>query len=254
MKRDRVFKIISSLVLVCTTTFFLQPGAFAVNPGVLGDVVPSGNGGVIETDGKTTAIKKSEPLFSKSTFSTQKDGKLSFSMSDGTRLELGSNSRIFISGSAGELMVTLMRGELAFHVPKDSSLMVQTTEVKMEIPGFRIKEERIGLISRSEKKTQVNSEQGDIVLRSIDSDTELMKITSGESVTLETQTQGDREVLAVQKGELEKTGEGLSSQTKLLLYIGGAVVAGGAIAAMAGGGGGGGGGGGSSPPASPSSP
>jgi hypothetical protein len=252
MKRDRVFKIISSLVLVCTATFFLQPAAFAVSPGVLGDVVPSGNGGVIETDGKTTALKKSEPLFSKSTYSTPDGGKLSFLLSDGTRLELGGNSRMFISGSAGECAVTLMKGELAFHVPKDSSLMVQTTEAKMEIPGFRIKEERIGLISRIEKKTRVSSEQGDIVLTSSDSDTELIKITSGESVILETQTQGDREVLAIQKGELEKPGEGLSSQTKLLLYIGGAVVAGGAIAAMAGGGGGGGGG--SSPPASPSSP
>ncbi|GBD99300.1 fecR protein [bacterium BMS3Abin07] len=249
MKKGKLIISVSCIVFLSVTLFFVQSSALAAVLSQAGEVIPGGTGGLIKTNKVVTPLNKTQPLFLNSTYSTGEGGSLSFNMKDGTRLKLGSNGNIYISGKEGKYYVKIVRGKLVFNVPKDSIVIVKTPDYNIEAPydmgSYEVvspgatREAVIGFVSYNGTDTRVVSNKGAIKIGSMESGAEVMKVSSGKGVLINTQTKGNRKVMSVHILE-QPTREttGLSTTKKALIGVGGAVIVGGVLMGISGGGGG----------------
>jgi hypothetical protein len=182
--------------------------------GLLGEVTPHGNAKVKSANGRWYAVENVHPLFSQTAFRTEK-GRLSFMLNDGTKLEVGNDSEIFIIGDSGNYEVNLLKGGIAFKIYPGSSIAVKTPDSLIEVPynaeGSHIKkvaasdEQIIGAVLYDGSKTQVISVVGDIKVRSLVDNSNIIKLTSGKMVTSES---GNYRVVPIQatvEGEEESS-------------------------------------------------
>lgn len=164
------------------------PYAAAQGVAVLGEIRAEGRVLVGSSGGQWTSVTPGYPLLQATSLRTE-DGVASIYFKDGSRIALSKDTAAIFEGSAGDYSVSLSKGVMAFNIGPAASLSVTTSsgsistrnrnnivqKVSYEKAG-RVK----GIISTSEKGTEVRSVSGSLQVNINASDTKL--VSAGESV------------------------------------------------------------------------
>lgn len=189
----KILLIVMSLTLVAAY-------AYAVAP--IGQVNPKGKAYTLV--GKSwNEIKGIYPVVSSSDFKTTK-GKMSFIFKDGTRIELGENSRISTEGRFGIYNVTLEQGKMSFVVPQESSLVVKTSEYMVVVKHDEKNLEKVSMKDRNiiggvffdGNKGQIVSISGTVHVKELNG-TEIARVSEGSAVQVVAKADGKIIVLPV---------------------------------------------------------
>jgi len=259
----RTGKTATFILLFCFSIFIFNPAI--VKAQMIGEVIPTGEGGTIKSDNLSSLIKRVQPLFVDTTLSTEDQGQLTFVLNDGSIIELAKNTKVKTSGSLKNYTLELQEGEVAYKVAKGSSLTIKTKNAEVAVPYDQPpassddtleKNPTIGLVAYDGQRTTVYAERGDVKVTDVVRKGEPVRVAAGEQYNVE----GEETMMAEEESEKEKiaepivpeepvqevakvegTGVGMSTTTKVLLAVGGALLVGGAVYAISSGGDSGGG-------------
>jgi len=256
----RTGKTATYILLLCFSIFIFNPAI--VKAQMIGEVIPTGEGGTIKSDNLSSLIERVQPLFVNTMLSTEDKGQLTFVLNDGSIIELAKNTKVKTSGSFKNYIIELQEGEVAFKVANGSNLTIKTKNAEVAVPYDQApassddtlaKNPTIGLTSYDGQRTSVFAERGDVKVTDVIRKGEPVRVASGERYDVE----GEETMMAEEEAEKEKiaepivpaepvqevasAGAGMSTTTKVLLAVGGALLVGGAIYAISSGGDSGGG-------------
>ena len=212
-----------------------MPSTAAQRVGVLGEIRTEGTVLVGSSGGQWTAVTSGHPLLPATSLRTE-DGIASIYFKDGSRISLSKDTAAVFEGSAGDYSVSLSKGVMAFNIGPAASLSVTTPTGSISTRNKNSivqkvsyeKDGRIqGIISTSEKGTEVRSVSGSLQVNINASDTKL--VSAGESVFIGPDSAGHQVVKAQALETRSSTGLSGLSGTALSLGILGAGVTGMAI-------------------------
>ncbi|MGD0885986.1 MAG: FecR domain-containing protein [Thermodesulfovibrionales bacterium] len=184
------FGVVLSFVL-SMTLLLTDRMAFPLEPSinVLGDLAGSGTAEMKVLDRWVSVADKTFPLVDGASLRSGA-GRISVTLRDGARIEIGENSVCEISGLKGDYTVRLQTGSVGFSVPKGISLAVATSKsqilaqsvevlqkVKYENEGRTVQ----GVVSYDGKGTKVTSVSGTLVVKNV-SGSETERVATGKEV------------------------------------------------------------------------
>ncbi len=214
--------------------------------GMLGQVAATGVAEYMTGKGTWSRVERVFPVSNDSRFRTA-DGRLSFVLKEGTRIEAGDRSEIELMGTVGSYTLRLAAGKIVFTVPGGSSLLIETPDMTVEVNNSdkvlqkvsSSQNSTVGGIFYDGKKTRIATVSGKVRIKTISGES-LMELAAGQSVEVFSDTSGILKIIPVQAVEENGTAEKtfLGMETGLALFLGflTAEVAGGVIAANEGGG------------------
>jgi hypothetical protein len=216
------------LLLVCFLSFVVQPVALHAAGGpACGSLLAAGEA-EIAIDGRNwTAPGKSFPVGKDAKYKTR-NGRLTFMLNDGTRIELGDYSVLHLSCSNGKTTAELEEGKLAIKASGNTPVTLTTPDaLRVTIS----EKDSIAGAYFDGKKTQVVSIVGDLKIME---GATLKKIAAGESYIKEN---GSARIIRVQEGGAGTAAGGHQSLLGLLIPAGivGAGITAGSINANSGG-------------------
>jgi len=163
-------------------------GAFAQTVPVLGEIKSFGKVFIGSSTGQWSSALPTYPLLENTALRTE-DGSASIAFKDGSRVDLSRDTIATISGSSADYMVTLAQGVIAFNMGPSSSLSVATPTAHVSVNskndlvqkvGYEKSNRVLGVISATEKGTEVKTISGKILVSSSASGTRTL--ASGESI------------------------------------------------------------------------
>lgn len=179
------------LISFSLTAFIIPvPSASAQSINTLGEIKTTGSVYIRSSVGEWMTAGKTYPLLQNSAIKTT-DGSASLFFKDGARVDISNNSGAVISGSSSDHKIHLSQGIIAFNINASSSLSVATPSTTVFINkrenhirkvGFEEQQRTLGVISVTEKGTEIRNISGKI-LASL-SASESKTITSGESLLI----------------------------------------------------------------------
>ncbi len=155
---------------------------------VLGEMRTTGRVLIEESKGKWFTAMPTYPLLEDTNIKTE-GGTVSFFLKDGSRIDLGKDTTAVVGGSAGNYIISLSKGLLAFNVSSLSSCSISTPSAAISMSREKNllqkvsseKAERVlGVISVSEKGTEVRTISGKLHV-SI-SRSESILVSAGEGI------------------------------------------------------------------------
>jgi len=256
MKHNMFTRTLALCVVVLFLFTTTIASAFEAARPVMGEVMTSGTVEIETGQGNWLPVKgKTLPLFDGAHLRSA-DGGMSLVLKDGSRVDVGKDAEIVLSGNAQNPVIQLNKGTLGFTAPGGSQFSVTTAHAtvlpKVSYAGEK-KEASKGLVTVDDKGTKVASVEGSLIVLD-NSKVGAQQLNAGSALYAAAADTGQKVSPAAVPGEkapvIAAADSGSSSST--LLWVGlGVLAVGGGIAAASGGGGGGGG---SSSPASPSHP
>lgn len=255
-------KIATHILLICFSVFMFDPSVVKAQSEMIGEVIPTGEGGALKSENLSSLVKRVQPLFVDTALSTEDNGQLTFVLNDGSIIELAKSTKVKTSGSFQNYTIEVLEGEVAFKVAKGSSLTVKTANAEVAVPYDQApaysddplaKNPTIGLVSYDGQSTTVYSERGDLKVTDIVRNGEPVRVASGEQYSVQgeeimvAEEETDKEPPVIMEEPVQEVARvgavdaGMSTTTKVLLGIGGALLVGGGIYAISSGGDDGGG-------------
>ncbi|MBI5198914.1 MAG: FecR domain-containing protein [Nitrospirae bacterium] len=124
-------KVIVFLLFLFTLLFLIEGNAES-NTFPVGTVLGKGQAELEIIPGRMSTLGNTlHPLFSDSKLRTR-EGKISITLNDGSKMEAYKNSELSISGEKGSYKINLNKGSLAFNFPTISSVTIITPTVTIE--------------------------------------------------------------------------------------------------------------------------
>lgn len=165
-------------------------GAFAQTVPVLGEIKSFGKVFIGSSTGQWSSALPTYPLLENTALRTE-DGSASIAFKDGSRVDLSRDTIATVSGSSADYMITLAQGVIAFNIGPSSSLSVTTPTAHVSVNGkndlvqkvgYEKASRVLGVISATEKGTEVRNISGKILVNASTSGTRTL--ASGESVLI----------------------------------------------------------------------
>jgi len=165
---------LSVFILFCfslTNIFTAIPSASAQSILTLGEIRTTGSVFIGSSVGQWMPAGKTYPLLQNSAIKTD-NGSASLYFKDGSRVDLSDNSAAIISGSPSDYEIHLSQGIIAFNINASSSLSVTTPSTTVFINkksalvqkvGFEKQQRTLGVISVTEKGTEISNISGKIM-------------------------------------------------------------------------------------------
>ncbi len=185
-----------NLALLVITAFILSTlhlPVYAGEIGPLGEVVSTGEAEVMTSSGDWSVMERAYPVLPGSTYRTGAGG-LSFILSDGSRLEVGNQSELSITGERGRYSIRLARGGVAFNVTAATDLVIRTPDAVVEAPFDReepminrvasVRAQTIGAVLYDGGKTEVIGVEGDVRVKGIASGSGTVRLSAGKSINI----------------------------------------------------------------------
>ncbi len=208
----------TSLIALFVFIFWIMNG-FALassQRSILGQVAVSGKARIF-VDGRWEVIDRLYPVIGGSHFKSE-EGGLSFLFTDGTRLEVGDHTEIFLEGARGDYRIELKKGKITFRVPEDARMVIEGSGLKAEINNtggdiYRVESREvitIGGMMDDGKRARVVTMVGNIVVRT--SSGTIMTVSEGKAIEYSRDSGKIRPlpVQAVGAEALEESYEGLN--------------------------------------------
>ncbi len=189
-----IFAIVLSVSLFCSQLVFAADPSISV----LGDVIGSGK---VEMK---TAFEKWVPISGK-TFPVidganlrSGDGMMSLIFRDSVRMEVGKNSDIVVTGSRGNYVIDVNKGQIAFSVPKGISFSVRTPTSTIQTKGatdliqkasLSSQDDVKGVVTYDGKGTRVTAINGTLVVKS-GLGVKLQTVSAGDAIYIEGKDSG----------------------------------------------------------------
>jgi hypothetical protein len=185
----KISYLISGIIL---SVFFLfnAGGVSARNLAILGEIQSAGTVSISSSNGKWSPAMPTYPLIQNTGIKTE-SGSASVFLKDGSRFDLSGDTLASITGEESDYSVNLAKGTIAFSVMPLSSLSVSTPSASVSINNREDKILKVGhdhpgrilgIISATEKGTEVTSISGDIKVTSSSAGTKT--VGAGESMLL----------------------------------------------------------------------
>ena len=177
-------------VLILVFSLVNIAGVSAQSISVLGEIKSSGKVFIGSASGKWSSAMPTYPLLENTAIRTE-DGSASITFKDGSRVDLSRDTIATVSGSSADYMITLAQGVIAFNIGPSSSLSVTTPTAHVSVNsknalvqkvGFEKASRVLGVISATEKGTEVRNISGKILVNASTSGTRTL--ASGESVLI----------------------------------------------------------------------
>lgn len=155
---------------------------------VLGEMKSSGKVFISSSTGQWSPALETYPLFQDSGVRTE-DGSVSFYLKNGSRMDLSKDTVVSISGEAPNYSVHLAKGTIVFNITATSSLLVATPSASISVNskedlvrkvGYEKPVRVLGIISVTEKGTEVRNISGRIAVVSSSSSVPRI-LVAGES-------------------------------------------------------------------------
>lgn len=165
-------------------------GVSAQNISVLGEIKSSGKVFIGSSSGQWSPAMPTYPLLENTALRTE-DGSASIAFKDGSRVDLSRDTIATVSGRSADYIVTLAQGVIAFNMGPSSSLSVTTPAARITVNsksdlvqkvGYTKAGRVLGVISATEKGTEVRNISGKILIN--DSTSGTRTLTSGESILI----------------------------------------------------------------------
>ncbi len=246
-----------AVVVFSTLFFFFAAEAYSSQAPLViaGQVRGEGDARMKTFSGHWIGVSdKTYPVASGSVLRTGK-GKMTITTRNGARIEVGGHSEVSIGAAAGSCTVDVLRGSIAYDVPRSARLSINTANSKMTADPYSK-----GFVGRGEK-TYIRSAAGSLAVYDPNG-RNLIFMRTGQTVMVSHEggrylatpsAFGEAEIeAAVTKNPAPSSGSGAGST--ILLVAGGAAAAGGIGVALGSSGGGGGGGSSQQQSVSPSQP
>jgi len=169
-------------------SFCTIAGVSAQNVPVLGEMHSTGKVFIGSSSGKWSPAVQTYPLLQDTGIRTE-DGRSSIFFKDGSRIDLSRDTIVSISGEAQNYTIHLAKGVIAFSMTPVSSLAVSTPSASISVNssanivqkvGYAKASRVLGVISATEKGTEVRSISGRIEVAS--TATATRTVSSGESI------------------------------------------------------------------------
>ncbi|MDP2157840.1 MAG: FecR domain-containing protein [Nitrospirota bacterium] len=184
-------KNIIAIVLLAAFSFSIIAPVSAQSIAALGEVRTNGKV-FIETTGKQwLSAPSTYPLLQNTGIKTE-EGSASLYFKDGSRIDLSKNSLAVVDGSGSHYTVQMAKGILAFNMAPGASLSVQTASASVSVNKKNALVQKVsveksgrvlGVISSSEKGTEVRCISGRVAIEVTPTETKLL--SSGESIFID---------------------------------------------------------------------
>jgi hypothetical protein len=184
-------KILSGLLLTAFLFIHIN-AASAQSVNVIGEVKASGKVFIESSSGQWLPAPATYPLLQNTGIKTD-DGSASIFFKDGSRVDIAKNSIALVDGSASQYSIQLNKGIVAFNITASSSLTVQTPSASISANRSSSLVQKVsieksgrvlGVISATEKGTEIRSISGRIMVDITPSEAKL--ISTGESIFIDT--------------------------------------------------------------------
>lgn len=181
-------RTIIAILLLAAFSFSITAPVSAQSIAVLGEVKANGKVFLESTGGQWLSAPATYPLLQNTGIRTD-DGSAALYFRDGSRIDLAKNSLALIDGSSGQYTVHMSKGMLAFNIAPGASLFVQTASASVSVNGKNSVVQKVsleksgrvlGVISATEKGTEVRSISGRVAIEVTPAETKLL--SSGESI------------------------------------------------------------------------
>jgi hypothetical protein len=167
----KAFSLILFIFSILISSF---SGVTAQDLGVLGEIRSSGEVFISGSGGKWTPAMQTYPLLQNTGIKTE-NGSVSVFLKDGSRFDLSGNTLVSITGAAPDYKINLAKGTIAFNIVPISSVSLSTPSASIEINsrsemvrkvGHENSGRILGVVSATEKGTEVTSVSGNIKVTS----------------------------------------------------------------------------------------
>lgn len=158
---------------------------------VLGEIRSSGQVFIESSGGQWIPAGKTYPILQNTSIKTEK-GTASLSFREGSRADISNNSAAVVDGTPAKYSLYLSKGVVAFNVAADASLYISTPSGSAAVNGRngivqKVSLEKgartLGIVSVSDKGTEVRSISGRIVVNVSPAESRL--ISSGETMSID---------------------------------------------------------------------
>ncbi|MBI5633883.1 MAG: FecR domain-containing protein [Nitrospirae bacterium] len=179
---------IIAILLLAAFSFSIAAPVSAQSIAVLGEVKANGKVFLEATGGQWLSAPATYPLLQNTGIRTD-DGSASLHFKDGSRIDISKNALAVIDGSSGQYTVHMSKGTLAFNIAPGASLFVQTASATVSVNMKNSVVQKVsleksgrvlGVISATDKGTEVRSISGRIAIEVTPTETKL--ISSGEGI------------------------------------------------------------------------
>jgi len=181
-------KNIVAVLLLAAFSFSVIAPASAQSIAVLGEIKANGKVFIASSNGQWLSAPATYPLLQNTGIKTE-EGSAALYFKEGSRIDLSKNSLAVVDGSGSNYTVLMSKGILAFNMAPGASLSVQTASASVSINKKSSLVQKVsleksgrvlGIISTTEKGTEIRSISGRIVIDVTPTVTKL--ISSGESI------------------------------------------------------------------------
>ena len=206
---------LTSYFLILVFSLVNIAGVSAQSISVLGEIKSSGKVFIGLSNGQWSSALPTYPLLENTAIRTE-DGNASISFRDGSRVDLSRDTVATITGSSADYVINLAQGVIAFNISPSSSLSVSTPTASISVNsknglvqkvGYEKSTRVLGVISATEKGTEVRNISGKILVSS--SATGSKTLSTGESILMG--HDGNYKVYKTQVVGGAKAGAGVSS-------------------------------------------
>ena len=176
-----------SYFLLAVFSLVIVAGVSAQTVAVLGELQSTGKVFISSSTGKWSPAMQTYPLLRDTGVRTE-NGSASIFFKDGSRVDLSRDTVVSISGEAPDYTMQLAKGIIAFRIKPISSLSVSTPSARISVNsgeeivqkvGHEKSSPVLGVISASEKGTEVRNISGRIL---VNSSASAKALSSGESI------------------------------------------------------------------------
>jgi len=199
---------------------------------VLGEVTTRGRVFIESSSGQWLPAPATYPLIQNTGIKTD-DGSASIYFKDGSRVDISKNSFVMIDGIASEYSMQMNKGVLAFNVTPSSSLTVRTPSTvitanakspSVKLVNIENSGRVLGIISTTEKGTEIRSISGRLMVDVSSSDTKL--VSTGESIFIDSNGKYNvYKTQAVTQGSAAPAVTGISNVARAQVIVGGLMAA-----------------------------
>lgn len=182
------YKNVAAFIILAAFTFSLIAPVSAQSIVALGEVRTDGKV-FIETTGKQWLSAPATYPLLQNTGIRIDEGSAALYFKEGSRIDLSGNSLVVVDGSNSQYTVQMAKGVLAFNMAPGASLTVQTASTSVSVNKKNPLVQKVsleksgrvlGVISSSEKGTEVRCISGRIAIDVTPAETKLL--SSGESI------------------------------------------------------------------------